>query len=361
MENKNRIIFLDWLRVIACLMVMIVHACECIYSDDYIFSFPSTVAKYSVLFFQSFVRPTAVPLFLMASAYLLVPIKTDTFTFFKRRFTRVLVPLLVFLPLYAVLPTLWGAQSWADAGREFCDCYINFPVSGSHLWFVYMLLGLYLIMPVISPWLDKAAKKEELLFLGIWLFTCAFYRLRPLLGDEIFGECWWNPNATFYYVSGFIGYVVLAHFIRVHLNWSRSQVFKTCIPMLAVLYCVCFFSANYYSTRATAPAVLEQDWQNITLIAVPMSFALFMLFRMIKNGSGGNRQSIYNRIILPISKASYGMYLMHMLILPHWFHLFNPVLPAYLTIPLTAISTYLSSFIVAFAIGKLPFGKYIVG
>ena len=92
---KQRIIFLDWLRVIACLMVMTVHACECIYSDDYTFSFPSEGAKYAVFIYQSLVRPTAVPLFLMASAFLLVPVKTDALQFFKKRFTRVLIPLLV--------------------------------------------------------------------------------------------------------------------------------------------------------------------------------------------------------------------------------------------------------------------------
>ena len=35
--NANRVIFLDWLRAIACLMVLIVHASECIYSNDYSF------------------------------------------------------------------------------------------------------------------------------------------------------------------------------------------------------------------------------------------------------------------------------------------------------------------------------------
>lgn len=79
---KSRIIYLDWLRVIACLMVMLVHASEYIYSNDYTFSFPSDDAKYAVLCFQSFVRPTAVPLFLMASAFLLVPVKLDTIAFF---------------------------------------------------------------------------------------------------------------------------------------------------------------------------------------------------------------------------------------------------------------------------------------
>lgn len=355
---KSRIVYLDWLRVIACLMVMIVHASECIYSNDYTFSFPSEEAKMSVLSFQSFVRPTAVPLFLMASAFLLVPVKYDTITFFKKRFTRVLIPLLVFLAIYAVLPSFWGAQTWEDAGRELLHCYVNFPVSGSHLWFVYMLLGLYLIMPIISPWLEKISRKEELMFLMIWLFTCTFYRLRPLLGGEILGECWWNPNALFYYTSGFVGYILLAHFIRVHIKWESKKIFLVCIPLFICMYALCFVSANYYSTRATTPAVLEQDWQNLTPIAVIMSFALFMLISTIKKGA---ESKLYNKLILPISNASYGMYLMHMLILPHWYGVYSPIMPAWLCIPATAVSTYLCSFIISYLVKKLPFGKYIVG
>ena len=97
MAEKQRIVFLDWLRVVACFMVMMVHASECVYSDDYSFSFPSELARRSVMFIQSFVRPVAVPLFLMASAYLLVPVKTDTKSFFRKRFTRVGIPFVVFL------------------------------------------------------------------------------------------------------------------------------------------------------------------------------------------------------------------------------------------------------------------------
>ncbi len=97
MPQKQRIVFLDWLRAAACLMVMLVHASECVYSDDYSFSFPSELARWSVMFIQGFVRPVAVPLFLMASAYLLVPVRTGTRAFLKKRFTRVGIPFVVFL------------------------------------------------------------------------------------------------------------------------------------------------------------------------------------------------------------------------------------------------------------------------
>ena len=55
------------------------------------------------------------------------------------------------------------------------------------------------------------------------------------------------------------------------------------------------------------------------------------------------------------------MYLMHMLMLPAVFGLLSPLLPAQLTIILKAVVTYSLSFVISRLIGKLPFGKYIVG
>ena len=50
-----------------------------------------------------------------------------------------------------------------------------------------------------------------------------------------------------------------------------------------------------------------------------------------------------------------------MLILPHYFKLFSQLMPEYLGIPAIALATYVTSFVIAYLIGKLPFGKYIVG
>ena len=231
MAEKQRIVFLDWLRVVACFMVMMVHASECVYSDDYSFSFPSELARRSVMFIQCFVRPVAVPLFLMASAYLLVPVKTDTKSFFRKRFTRVGIPFVVFLFLYAFLPAVWGEFSWAEAWANVKQAGINFIPRESHLWFVYMMLGLYLVMPVISPWLSRVGKKEELFFLAIWAFTLCFYWLRDVLGP-LFGECWWNPYPLFYYVSGFIGYIVSS--ITVALSYRPRRSWRcTCRTILS--------------------------------------------------------------------------------------------------------------------------------
>lgn len=351
---KERVVFLDWLRVAACLMVMLVHSSECIYSDDYSFSFPDEVARWTVMFIQGFVRPIAVPLFLMASAYLLVPVKTGTGVFLKKRFTRVGIPFVVFLVLYAFLPAIWGEFSWAEAGANLKQVWINFIPRESHLWFVYLMLGLYLVMPVISPWLAKAGKREERFFLILWAFTLCFYFIRDRLGP-VFGECWWNPYPLFYYVSGFVGYILLGHYIRTHLRWSGKKIVLVCVPVLLGCYLFGMWAFYRRSFIVTTPAELEMHWQNDTVIAGLMSACVFLLFSRIK-ASG----KVYG-LVRKISEASYGMYLMHMLMLPAIFGMLYPALPAPFAIPCAALLTFCFSFVISRLIAKLPFGKYIVG
>ena len=96
-------------------------------------------------------------------------------------------------------------------------------------------------------------------------------------------------------------------------------------------------------------------WQNYTIVAGLMSACIFLLFRLIKKP--GKCYGLVRRI----SEASYGMYLMHMLMLPAVFSLLNPMLPVPLTIVLTALLTYCLSFLVSRLISRLPWGKYIVG
>ena len=354
MPEKQRIVFLDWLRASACLMVMLVHASECVYSDDYSFSFPSELARWSVMFIQGFVRPIAVPLFLMASAYLLVPVKGGTGSFLKKRYARVGIPFIVFLFLYAFLPAVWGEFSWAEAWANVKQAGINFIPRESHLWFVYMMLGLYLVMPVISPWLEKVGKKEEQFFLGIWAFTLCFYWIRDAFGP-IFGECWWNPYPLFYYVSGFVGYILLGHYIRVHLKWSDKKKTAVCIPLILACYLFGMYQFYHRSFIVSTPQELEMHWQNDTIVAGLMSAGVFLLFSMIR--TAGRCYPLVRKI----SGASYGMYLMHMLLLPSIFGLLSPVLPVPATIVLTAVITFVLSFVLSYLIGRLPFGKYLVG
>lgn len=352
-QYVGRVIFLDWLRVIACFMVLVVHASECIYSNDYSFSFPSEVGRWSVCLINGLMRP-AVPLFLIASAYLLVPLKMDTGTFFRKRFVRVVLPFAFWLVMYAVLPILWGEYTASDVKSNLSHILINFIPRASHLWFIYMLLGIYLIMPVLSSWLKSVSRREEEFFLVVWLFTTLFWHAHEIFGN-IFGECWWNPFPLFHYVSGYVGYVVMADYIRKYLNWSVKKTLYVALPCFLVGYLFCIWS--FYTRSFTVEAVrqLELSWQTTSIAPVLMSFGAFMLIRKI-NYAG----KVY-KLVRDISGMSYGMYLIHMLILPYIFGLCNPMMPPPVTIFVTALATYLICYGISKLISCLKFGKYVVG
>ena len=165
----KRIAFLDYVRVFACFLVMVVHASENFYPgpgatdmagpQSYL---ASEADRLWVSVYDGFSR-MAVPLFMIVSAYLLVPTgKGQTMgQFYRKRFKRVLPPFLVFLVLYSTLPLLWGQLDAATAGRDLSRLLLNFPTLGGHLWFMYPLIGLYLFIPVISPWLRQATARHN--------------------------------------------------------------------------------------------------------------------------------------------------------------------------------------------------------
>ena len=47
----------------------------------------------------------------------------------------------------------------------------NFSIVDVHMWYIYLLIGLYLYLPVFSAWVEKASDKAKLWFLGAWAVT----------------------------------------------------------------------------------------------------------------------------------------------------------------------------------------------
>ena len=220
--NTEREIWIDWLRIIACLFVMMTHCCEVFYFGDGGTLILSQTDALWVSLLNTFTR-ACVPLFIVASSYLQFPLHYSTGEFFRRRLVRVLIPFVLWSLVYAVV--------WGNPLKDFKDLMLNFNYAAGHLWFVYMLLGIYLIMPLLSPWAEKVGKKELQFFLGIWLFTTIIPYIRYWAGGPaeviygpfgipnlakypLWGEASWNNYGTFYYMSGFIGYLLLGLYFR---------------------------------------------------------------------------------------------------------------------------------------------------
>lgn len=359
MQNRGiiggeRIQFLDFLRVIACLMVILVHSCEFFYIEGSSISIKNKCDGLWVCIIDSALR-SAVPLFVMASSYLLLPLKYSASVFYKKRFVRVVVPFVIWSVLYAVLPVLWGDMSLADVKANLLHLTYNFNGNSGHLWFVYMLIGLYLFMPILSPWIASASKKFEQGFLIVWFITTFHHYARFFIGD-VYGECLWNEFHAFWYFSGFIGYLVLAHYIRTYIDWSLKKSLCVGIPMFLVGYLFTAIIFYKFETTATDFYQLELSWRFCSFNVALMAAGLFLMIKKIKCDN-----KVINAVVGEISRLSYGIYLMHIFVLNFMYVLINDHVAMPANVFLIALSTFLICCVLAKLISYLPKSKYIVG
>lgn len=354
--KTERIVFLDYLRAVACFMVIMVHTCEAFYFNLDGINFVNNADRLWVSFVDSALRP-CVPLFVMASAYLLIPLKDNTLNFFKRRFTRVLIPFIVWSIIYALLPMSWGEISWNESKVLLTTFLYNFSSNAIHLWFIYMLIGIYLFMPILSPWLKQVGKKEELFFLGLWFLTTFWNYIKLIVpGGEIYGECSWNDFHMVYYNAGYIGFLIMAHYIRTYIDWSWKKTLQIAIPLFLLGYGISVIGFYQLSLTSSDPYIVEQPWRFCTPNCALMTFALFIIFKKISFSSGMLYKSIAS-----ISRLSYGMYLMHYMLLALLYRVLAPHLNTPATIFGVTTVTYVACYVLTWLLSKLPKSKYIIG
>ena len=372
--EKERIAFLDYVRVFACFLVMLVHAAENFYPGPGATDMAGPQAilanqtdRLWVSLYDGFSR-ISVPLFIIVSAYLLAPKKKEQSAreFYRKRFGKILPPFLIFTVLYCTLPLLWGQIDTATSLRDLARIPVNFPTLAGHFWFMFPLFSLYLFIPVVSPWLETASAKEERFFILLFLISSCMPFLRRWFG-ELWGECFWNEYHLLWYFSGYLGYLVLAHYIRKHLDWGVKKRLIVGSILLVAGSAVTIWS--YYVQAVPGlvldTTVLEVGWRFCTLNVVCATTGAFLLFSCIglNDSAADGRETMPPKWLESLSKMSYGMYLMHIFWLHMWAYVSMQMLqlPTVASIPFIAVCTFVSSALCTKLISLLPGSKWVVG
>lgn len=361
--------WIDMLRITACFVVVFAHCC-----DPFVAHFDSNRGMFLTGVFAGSITRPCVPLFVMMTAVLLLPVKSGSTygSFCHKRIGRLIAPLVfwsIALPLvtycyfvYANPTTLNPQLSVADyttdnlVGR-ISTFVFNFNFDTTPLWYLYMLIGLYLVFPIISSWLQQASRKDIKQFLYVWgatLFLPYIKMFAPMLGYSgnygnmgLLGECDWNIYGTFYYMSGFIGYAVLAFYLNKYpLQWSWKKLSAICIPMFLAGYAVT--SIGYIITNGYFPgnyAYLEIIWYFTGINVFMMTFPVFVTI-----------QKINARPRLWMQKAAsltFGIYLCHFAFTFMAYDLYDtPALPYAVRIMLAAVTTFSASYVLVWAMSR---------
>ena len=334
--QTNHLRWPDFVRVFGSFLVVMAHL-----------SYTAVEKTYIVNFYYAFSR-IAVPLFFLLSGYLLLRKDEPLGVFFRKRAWKVFFPFIVWSLIY-----MWDGNQFADFGNSWWDilsrtvmAIVRSPRAG-HLWFFYALIGLYLATPVLRLFISRAEDAHLLYFIGVWilavpvtLYLSLYTRVR--IGIE------WN------FFTGYIGYFVLGYYLGKR-DYSRRQLLLTAGIFLLGVFAT---FAGIHITKQIDPYI-DYFERYLSLNVILMAAAGFVLLSRVKIGDG------LQKFIEPQSRASLGVYLIHILVLA-WmmnhapFQAWYASATAWLVIPALTMAGYVISFAIVFVMQKIPLVRALV-
>ena len=337
------------LRVLATFCVIFLHASSPLL-DHAVFTQDSVGLPWLIgNLYEGSVR-FCVPVFLMLSGALLLGHDQPFRIFIKRRYTRVAVPLLfwslVYIVYYGFSLHGWDNKQPLEILQMTSDQLRNGVAF--HMWYVYMILGLYLFIPILNLWIKNSTEKQVLFFLGMWLYTI-------LAKMPVFSFLSIGIDLSPF--SGYIGYLLLGYYLSV--TQFKSQYILAAALGLIIAGNLFTIFASWRSSLSLGKT--DSEWyEYLSINVIVSSTGIFLFF---KNLAFPAAPAKITRLVNLVARHSYGIYLIHVLVL-RWLslaqidcYLISPVFGT----PITAILCLYMSLAFVWLAGKLPYGKYFAG
>lgn len=351
MIKNNRIFYLDILRVIACLSIIMIHS-SAPYVIENIGSFNFWIGN----IFNGLFR-IGVPLFIMISGALMLD-KNYKFSPNKllKHITKLIIFFIFWSTIYCIIFNIIGKIFIKHESIDI-QLVVSSLIKGHyHLWFVYLIIGLYLIVPILRLWVTDNNKKyiEYFIILSI-IFTYIIPQIINIgsnynslfvhLNDIIEGYL------QLQYVGGFTSYFILGWYFN---NYDIKN--KKIICMFGFISLLITIIGTYILSASTEKLITM--YGNLSINVLFQTIAMFIIIkdRFI------NLQNKNNKIISSISKCSLGIYAIHALIVSIMYKILEHLTFdfALINIPIVFIVSFLMAYLASFILSKIPVLKKIV-
>ncbi|WP_365907013.1 acyltransferase family protein [uncultured Methanobrevibacter sp.] len=293
--GKNRIYWVDWLKTIAILAVLLLHC-----SSKYLL--PELVFQpnwYCGVFFESISR-FGVPLFIMVSGFLILR-KNQPISSVPKRLKRVFIPFIFWLIIYVIAKFVMINHSFdlIQLGYFMVQAILDPTIASIEFWFVYMILGLYVFSPIITTWLHNTEIYEIEYFLIVWALISfvGFSNVDFLLYDYL------------KYFTGSIGYFILGYYLYV----KQKSILKN--KHFGLLLFVIGTLVSFLGTILSSMAIGEQSllFFNLGDITPNACLQAMGIFIIVSNTDWRKYSKSINNAVVYFSIASYGVYLANVL------------------------------------------------
>lgn len=360
----------DRLRNVATFLVVAVHVAAPVAMDfnDY-HSFWWRCGN----FWNSLARP-GVPIFVMLSGFLILRKDEATGSFLKKRFVRVLVPALFWMVAYSFYN--FQANGSPTSAREFFVGLFEGPVH-YHLWFIYLILGLYLMFPILRPWVRSAREADFFYLFGLCALASWGYKICSVFFGLHFGLQWefFTNNIGYFVLGYYLGTKPLADFGhgtldvgQTHVqspksniqrlqawNFSKSQMLTLALLLISVGTAGTMWGSFWAKTTTTDAEMHKYFYDYLTPNVGMAAIGWFLLVRHL-----GERPALFEVEKL-LSAASFGIYFLHVMVLDwlseigYW----HSMRQEFFVLPGILVLAFGFSFLFVLLIRVLPFGSKI--
>lgn len=334
--QKNRIYYIDCLRVFASFLVVLIHC-------NFIPENPENKIYTQIL---NVIGSPSSELFLAISGSLLIPVKVSEKEFYKKRFARLLIPLF-FWSLFGIL---WKYLFHNITYKELPFFIFSIPFKSVIIgpyWFMYAIIGMYLVAPIITPYLNQSSKRKIEILLLLWCISLIMPYTNLIFND------FYSLNGDFsfplYNFSGYLGYMVLGYYLRKNpLNINMAYIILLYIATIIPIALVGMYFPSYRN-------LVLGNLQILSAIQVTLIFTFFQKF-FLKENTITNIASFF-------TNYTFGIYLIHVFVIECLYKIiggpekYNIVFE----LPFIIISGFFISFLIVFFLSKIKFLKKILG
>lgn len=291
MELKQRDIQYDYLRTLAVLAIIMVHA------------IPAETRNFSQWLFSAALTPVLLSFvgiyFMLSGLFLLKSGTEDISKFYWNRLQNIFVPFACYSGIYYWYYKMYlGIErlSWLEHLKAFItELFTGTIPMASHMWFMYVIMALYLCTPFLSRMLKAMSDKELKVFLGLMITVQILCTYLPSLGLDVGG------SLQYMIFKGWLIYFVLGY------AWKRLNGKGSYLPF-ALMGIGGFFITIIQKlvTPSFTPGI-----HDLAPTMMAMSLAIFLFFEFY----GNVKVPVLVKIIDFISRHSYSVYLIHYLVL----------------------------------------------
>jgi surface polysaccharide O-acyltransferase-like enzyme len=356
-KNEGITLPVDLIRTVAIILVILLHAAIEPTPNLNIMS-PQGVQLWWTSNIYDSISRSSVPLFVMLTgALLLQPNKVDEplRVFFKKRWNRIGIPVIFWGAIFFAWDFLVRGQSLSALSilqGIFAGPYV-------HFWYVYILIGLYLITPLLRVVVAHADWRIIRYFLIIWFIGSGIITLVTLYANLSSQTIWFKNNV--FLLTGLIGYFILGAYV-VKLR------FRTSILYLGLILSTAWTIFGTFFLVGTLGESYSQFFLDATSFSVIIaSVTLFLILAAIPNQTIENRFPHGNKILKVISQNTLPIYLFHIIILETLqkgylgFQISVTTINPIIEIPFITAVTLLLCLAIIVPLKKLPYVKRIIG